>query len=82
MRVSDGNLTFPVPWATDDDGSSLSTVTEYKTALERSGFNLISERNRRDFAVVFFAQIQAGMVNADGPPPLGIHILMGGPQHQ
>lgn len=77
MRVSDGNLTFPVPWATEADGSSLSAVTEYKSALERSGFSIISERNRRDFALDFFAQLQAGMVNADGPPPLGLHILMG-----
>ena len=77
MRVGDGDLTFPVPWAIEADGSSLSTATEYKTALERSGFNIISERNRRDFALEFFAQLQAKMINADAPPPLGLHILMG-----
>lgn len=77
MRVSNGDLTFPVPWATEADGSSVSTVTEYKTALERSGFNIISERNRRDFALEFFAQLQSKMENANGLPPLGLHILMG-----
>ena len=77
MRVSDGNLTFPVPWAMEADGSSLATVTEYKTALERAGFNILSVRNRREFALDFFARLQARMVNADGPPPLGLHILMG-----
>ena len=59
------------------DCSSLATVTEYKAALERAGFNILSERNRRDFALDFFAQLQARMVNADGPSPLGLHILMG-----
>lgn len=77
MRVSDGDLTFPVPWATEPEGSSVASVPTYKAALERSGFNIIAERNRRDFALEFFAQLQANVASAKGPPPLGPHILMG-----
>ena len=77
MRVSDGDLTFPVPWATEPEGSSVASVPTYKAALERSGFNIIAERNRRDFAVEFFAQLQAKAASAKGPPALGLHILMG-----
>jgi SAM-dependent methyltransferase len=77
MRVNDGDLTFPVPWAAEPEGSSLASVPTYKAALERSGFNIIAERNRRDFAREFFAQLQAKAASAKGPPPLGLHILMG-----
>jgi hypothetical protein len=52
-------------------------VPTYKAALERSGFDIIAERNRRDFALEFFAQLQAKVAGANGPPPLGLHILMG-----
>ena len=77
MRVGDGDLQFPVPWAMEPDGSAVATPHEYKAALQTAGFQMIAERNRRDFAVDFFTQFQAKAANADGPPPLGLHILMG-----
>jgi SAM-dependent methyltransferase len=77
MRVNDGDLIFPVPWATKPEGSSVASVPTYKAALKRSGFNIVAERNRRDFALEFFAQLQAKAASAKGPPPLGLHILMG-----
>jgi len=78
MCVNDGDLTFPVPWAAGPEGSSVASVPTYKAALERSGFSIIAERNRRDFALEFFAQLQAKAASAKGAPPLGLHILMGG----
>ncbi len=77
MRVSDGDLTFPLPWATEPEGCSVASVPTYKALLERAGFNIIAERNRRDFALEFFAQLQANVAGAKCPPPLGLHILMG-----
>lgn len=77
MRVGDGDLTFPVPWATAPQGSAVAPVAAYKAALERSGFAITAERNRRDFALDFFAQLQAKVTGAEGPPPLGLHLLMG-----
>jgi len=78
MRIQDGDIAFPVPWATDADGSSLSTVGEYKAALQSAGFHVTSEQNRREFAVDFFAQLKAKTANASASPPLGLHLLMGG----
>jgi len=49
----------------------------YKAALEAAGFRIISERDRSDFALEFFAKMQAKAANAGGAPPLGVHILMG-----
>src|SRR2546429_225917 len=40
-------------------------------------FAVIPKSNSRDFAFLFFAKCGAKTVAAGGPPPLGLHILMG-----
>ena len=77
MQVVDGDLQFPVPWAGEPAGSSVSSPATYKRALDTAGFNVLSERNHRDFALEFFANLQTRVVKSDGPPALGLHILMG-----
>ena len=77
MRVGHGELTFPVPWATTADASAVASIDEYKNELKAAEFQIIAERNRREFAMDFFAQLQASTAAAEGPPPLGLHILMG-----
>jgi ubiquinone/menaquinone biosynthesis C-methylase UbiE len=77
MRIGDGELTYPVPWATTAASSALATPAQYREALQSAGFSVIAERNRRDFALAFFDQLRARTAAAGGPPPLGLHILMG-----
>jgi SAM-dependent methyltransferase len=77
MRVGEGDLSFPVPWAAEPQGSFVETAAQYKAAVEGAGFKVIGERNRRDFSLDFFAQLQSRAVGTDGPPPLGLHLLMG-----
>lgn len=77
MRTSEGELTFPVPWASDASGSAVSSPAEYKRALQDAGFDILAERNRHEFALQFFSQLQANNAAAGGPPPLGLHIVMG-----
>jgi SAM-dependent methyltransferase len=77
MRMEDGELDYPVPWAAVPDASALASPAEYKAALTAAGFSIVAERNRRDFAVEFFARMQERARSQEGPPPLGIHILMG-----
>jgi ubiquinone/menaquinone biosynthesis C-methylase UbiE len=77
MRVGDGDLSFPVPWATTPEESDVWSPDEYKAALEAAGLRVIAERNRSAFALEFFSQLQARAGSAGGPPPLGLHILMG-----
>jgi hypothetical protein len=50
---------------------------EYKQALDEVGFRVTMERDRSGFAQQFFAELQARAETAAGPPPLGLHILMG-----
>jgi len=77
MRVGKGEIVFPVPWAEEASGSSVDSLDTYRMALEQAGFQIVSERNRRDFALNFFKQLMAGAAKASGPPALGLHILMG-----
>ncbi len=73
MREREGDLSFPVPWASTPDTSFVDSPAAYRRLLESAGFAVEKHRARREFAVEFFRQMRAG----DGPPPLGLHILMG-----
>lgn len=77
MRVGDGELTYLVPWATTAESSAVAKPAQYREALEKAGLAVVAERNRRDFALAFFDQLRAKTATATGPPPLGLHILMG-----
>jgi hypothetical protein len=77
MRIGDGDLDFPLPWSSLPETSVVGTPDEYKKSLAGTGFKLIAERNRRDFAMAFFADLRTRMADSKGPPPLGLHILMG-----
>jgi len=77
MRLGEGAITFPVPWAAHEGLSSVATPDVYKEALQLAGFELVAERNRRDFAIAFFDAMRAKIEAAGGPPPLGLHQVMG-----
>lgn len=77
MRIDEGDLSYPVPWATTAASSAVVEPAQYRAALQAAGFAVIAERNRRDFALAFFEQLRAKTMAAGGPPPLGLHVLMG-----
>jgi SAM-dependent methyltransferase len=77
MRTGPGELAYPVPWATTADLSAVAEPEQYRKALHGAGFAVVAERNRRDFALGFFADLRAKTGAAGGPPPLGLHVLMG-----
>jgi len=76
MREAEGDLAFPLPWASDPAFSFVETAERYRVYLMQAGFAIEGERNRRDFAIEFFRQMQEKAAGG-GPPPLGLHILMG-----
>lgn len=75
MKKNGEDLTFPVPWAQTAKTSHLTTPDEMRALLEGAGFEVLEVEDRTDFAIEFFKQALAA--TADGPPPLGIHLLMG-----
>jgi len=76
MRDNVGNLTYPVPWASNESTCRLSTPEEYKEALKSAGFSIVKEKNCREFALQFFTRVAASAAERDTPPALGLHLLM------
>ena len=77
MRTGDGEIVYPVAWAENGDTSFLASPGEYRAALDVAGLDLRIETNRRDWALELYRNLRAKAARADGPPPLGIQILMG-----
>lgn len=76
MRVGDGDLDYPVPWAGDPAISFVQTSEHYRSCLEAAGFVVDAACDRREFALEFFRTMRK-RVAAGGLPPLGLHVLMG-----
>lgn len=77
MRTGDGDLNYPLPWASTAATNAIAAPAQYRNALVAAGFKIVSERERRDVAVAYFARQRKQMADASGPPPLGVHTLMG-----
>ena len=77
MRTAEGELSYPLPWATTRESSAVAPPAQYKRALESAGFEILSERNRTDFALAYFNDLQSRAKAAGTPTPLGLHTLMG-----
>jgi hypothetical protein len=73
----EGDLSFPVPWASSPETSFVQNAVKYTRLLEAAGFAIQKERSRREFAIEFFRNMRAQAARGGGPPPLGFHILMG-----
>lgn len=77
MRVNDKPVTYPTPWATNASTSFIASPESYEASLEAVGFTAVERRDRSDLATGFIAQLRAGAGSGDGPPPLGLHLVMG-----
>jgi ubiquinone/menaquinone biosynthesis C-methylase UbiE len=75
MRTSEGELSHPLPWASTADTNAIGSSGQYRDALSSAGFEIVSERERRDIALDYFAR-QRAQVPAR-PAALGMHTLMG-----
>jgi ubiquinone/menaquinone biosynthesis C-methylase UbiE len=73
---SNGPLDFPVPWAAVAENSFLATDAETRRDLTASGFTIVTFVDTTPPA----PQVQAmrRQLEAQGLPPLGVHITMGG----
>jgi len=76
MRLAAGELSYPVPWASGPESSFVADAASYRRLLVEAGFEVLKERDRRDFALEIFQQMRA-RAGAGGPAPLGLHIVMG-----
>lgn len=77
MRTSDADITYPVPWSSDDSTCRCADLDTYVTALEQAGFEVTSVEDRREFAEGFFRAMKQTSTERGGPPPLGLHLIFG-----
>ena len=77
MRVADGDITFPVPWASDPAMSFVASPASYRKALGHAGFRVVDEHDNSALALDFFDALRARATEGGGPPPLGLHLVMG-----
>ncbi len=76
-KYGEGDLAYPLPWANGLKTSFLASADEYVEHLESAGFEIVFCQDRYQFALDFFEKVKARLDSGDGPPPLGIHMLMG-----
>jgi SAM-dependent methyltransferase len=67
---------YPAPWAEDESISSLATESEARATMEAVGLEIVHWIRKVDESMAFFKAV-AERIAADGPPPIGIHLLMG-----
>ena len=77
MKGSNEGMLFPVSWAETAETSFLATPAAMGKLLDEAGFEVTHEEDRRDFALEHHRTRLATISAADGPPPLGIHLLQG-----
>ncbi|MFT5427059.1 MAG: ubiquinone/menaquinone biosynthesis C-methylase UbiE [Gammaproteobacteria bacterium] len=67
---------YPVPWAEKEPISFLATEVDARAVIEDVGLSIEQWNVKVEESLEFFIKVIA-KIEADGPPPLGIHILMG-----
>lgn len=70
-----GALWFPVPWSSEMSTSFVDPPEVYQEAATAAGFGMVWQRDRTQFARTFLDKMIRVLEN--GPPPLGMHLVMG-----
>jgi ubiquinone/menaquinone biosynthesis C-methylase UbiE len=77
FRGSGESPFYPAPWAEDESMSALVTETEARSTIEEVGLEIDQWIGKVQESIEFFERVLS-KIEADGPPPIGIHLLMGG----
>jgi len=71
-----GDVVFPVPWAENASISCLWDTGRVRESMGRVGFEITDWEDRTRLSAKFFRRVSE-QLKTSGPPPLGIHLLMG-----
>ncbi len=66
MRTGDGEITFPLPWASDASVSAVATADAYIAAAADAGFNLLDRHDGTKAAQIFIDHV---MTTKPAPAP-------------
>ncbi len=73
MRVADGEIYYPAPWAGTAETSFVEPPATYRELFQKAGFRIESERNRRDPVMKLMAEMRA-QAAANEAPQLGVNV--------
>ena len=76
MRTGEGELPYPMPWAATPDTSFVEPPEAYRRLLREAGFTIEAEHDRSALALRLGREMRERAA-AQGPSPLGPHLLMG-----
>jgi len=76
MRVAEGELPMPMPWADTSETSFVETPARYRALLADAGFTVTGERDWTEFVLAVAAEMRA-RIEREGMPVLGVHLLLG-----
>ncbi|MEQ9404848.1 MAG: class I SAM-dependent methyltransferase [Cyclobacteriaceae bacterium] len=76
FRKTDEEVTYPMPWAGSADMSFLITTEEMHQILSKFGLSATSAIDQTDAGIHFFETMFTKM-KEQGPPKIGLNILMG-----
>ena len=76
FRGSGDSPFYPTPWAEDESISALVTEPEARSVMAQVGLEIDQWIGKVQESIEFFSEVSA-RIEADGPPPIGIHLLMG-----
>jgi ubiquinone/menaquinone biosynthesis C-methylase UbiE len=68
---------FPVPWADTAETSFLVAPNEMRKLLDKAGFEITHEEDRREIALQHHRHRLAELSATDCPPLIGLHLLQG-----
>jgi ubiquinone/menaquinone biosynthesis C-methylase UbiE len=68
---------YPAPWAATPKQSFLATADEMSAHLERAGFSIIEIKDQTSQSLAFLDESIARTKSLGGPPPLGLHLVLG-----
>jgi ubiquinone/menaquinone biosynthesis C-methylase UbiE len=77
MAGAEQPIHFPVPWARDPAISHLRAPEDVRRLIADAGFKELAWRDESATSLEWFRQRAAAARGAGGPPPLGLHLLLG-----
>lgn len=72
-----GDPHYPVVWADTPETSFLHAPAETRGMLEAAGFRVLAWHDNTDVALAEMDAVRATAARPSGPPPLGIHLIVG-----
>jgi SAM-dependent methyltransferase len=77
VRGGGGAPAYPQPWAATEAASHLSDVASLEIDLRMAGFEVEEVANDTEAAISFLQEGLRRLDQLGGPPPLGLHLVLG-----